>query len=119
MIGIAGAPAGGGGGPQTPGQASLTLDCPAGDLQIIGEAIYGESAGQPTLTPRVALRRFARRHFPGLLRLRFVTVARRGERQQLVATRNGSRVASVLLARGSAGARVEGATACESVAGGG
>ena len=120
LIGLPDTPAiGGGGEPESPGQAALALECPDGDRQIIGEATLDATPPRSAPTPREAVRRFLRRHFPGLLRLRFVTVARRAEEQQLVAVRDGRRVASVLLLRGPAGARTEGAAACESLVDGG
>ena len=96
----------------------FTLDCPAGDREIVGEAIYGDTPRQFAPAPREALRQFLRSHFRALLRLHFVRVARGTAKLQLLAHRDGHRVASVLLSREPDGVRAEGASACESVLGG-
>ena len=104
--------------PESPGQAAVALECPAGDREIIGEAIYGDTPRQFAPAPREALRQFLRSHFRALLALHFVRVARGTAKFQLLAQRDGRRVASVLLAREPGGVRAEGVTACESLLGG-
>jgi hypothetical protein len=116
LLRIPGSSAGGvAAGPESPGQAAVTLECPAGDREIIGEALYGDTPQQFAPAPREALREFLRRHFRALLKLHFVRVARGTAKLQLLAQRDGHRIASVLLSREPGGVRAEGASACESV----
>jgi hypothetical protein len=101
---------------ESPGQAAVELQCPTGDKQIIGEAIYPADAPTTGVAPREALRDFLRTHFRELLKLKFITVASPAARIQLAARLDGHPVASVLLTRtDDGGVRPEGATACESL----
>ena len=119
MLRIPGSSAGGvAASPESPGEAAVALECPAGDREIVGEALYGDNLRQFAPAPREALRQFLRSHFRALLRLHFVRVARGTAKLQLLAQRDGHPVASVLLTRGPSGVRAEGASACESLLGG-
>ncbi|HYH61179.1 MAG TPA: hypothetical protein VD766_04885 [Solirubrobacterales bacterium] len=114
-LGIAGSFAQDDSGPvEPPGLAALGLECPDGDMTVVGEAIYPATLPEPGLGAREALREFLRNNFRKLLALKFATQSSLAGKIQLAAERDGSRIASVLLTRTPDGVRPEGAAVCES-----
>ncbi len=84
-------------GPESPGQAAVALECPAGDREIIGEALYGDPRSSSRPRPARRCGSFSAATFARCSSFASCGSPRGTAKLQLLAQRDCHPIASVLL----------------------